>query len=116
MARSAPLGKTISALFIHRAPKAPVPCIASGFGGVGRETHLLDKGMNIDVQYPEIDIDEWRKVYDEFSEPARVTAKWKGLFPDVRHLRLELQLIRINGVRLDKETFTVRPIRPEAGS
>src|SRR3546814_4932964 len=72
--------------------------------------------MNIDVQYPEIDIDEWRKVYDEFSEPARGTAKWEGLFPDVRQLRLESTLIRLNGVRLDKATFTVRPIQTAAGS
>src|SRR3546814_3737827 len=57
-----------------------------------------------------------RKVYDEFSEPARGTAKWEGLFPDVRQLRLESTLIRLNGVRLDKATFTVRPIRTAAGS
>src|SRR3546814_5603958 len=56
MALSATLGKTISALFIHRATKAPGPFFASGFVGVGRETHLLAKGKNIDVQYPEIDI------------------------------------------------------------
>lgn len=113
MALTATLGKTVSVVLVHPGGKTSRPFFSQGALGVNRKTSLPGKGMDIDVSYPRIDIDEWRKVYDQFAAAPHGAALWESeLFPAVRQLRLESDLVLLDGVGLDKVAFTLRPQAP----
>lgn len=110
MALKAELGDAVSLWLVHRAGEAK-PLFRSGRLVVGRAAGTLPpRGFDIDILQPTVNLDEWRRVYDEFSTPVRGAAmRYAKLFPDLRQLRIASPHVELAGIELDNATISVAP-------
>ncbi|HEY9281346.1 MAG TPA: YhdP family protein [Eoetvoesiella sp.] len=110
----ATLGPTVKARFLHRKNDRSASYFDSAALGVSQNPDLLPVGLNIDVRHPNVDIDAWKQVVDEFSKPlAPATLKReRPLLPDVRQFRLQSEKAVFQGLTFDQLTFTARQPEP----
>lgn len=115
MALSATLGSAASLQFVHQ-PGARAP-FQSGRVVVGQAKAAQPaQGLDVLIAYPEVDVDEWRRVYDAFSTPVHGAAWHSNVFPDLRQLRLVSPHVRFAGLDLDKVNLSVAPAQPGSQS
>jgi uncharacterized protein (TIGR02099 family) len=115
MALTLSLGKEIRAIFLHGEDRTRGAYFHSVAVGVNQEPELLPDGINLDIQYPNIDVDSWDAVVTEFSTPLgkATTRRERPLLPDIRQVRLQSRVAQVYGLKLDELTFTARQPRAE---
>lgn len=77
--------------------------------GLGLPPSRLDKGLAVEIQTPEIDLTEWERVVDEFSQPLTPSARAPSpsssklpLLPDLVHLRAQASRLGLYGLTLNR--------------
>ncbi len=115
MALTIALGKEINATLLHGENRYNRAYFHAAAIGVNQKPELLTEGLNLDIRYPNIDVDSWDQVITGFSTSLTKTGGNRGrpLLPDIRQLRLQSREARVYGVRLDELTFTARQPRIE---
>ncbi|GAB2910472.1 YhdP family protein [Paralcaligenes ginsengisoli] len=108
------LGPDISATLLHSTKIKTASYFYAGVAGVNQKPAMLPAGMNVDVQYPEIDAGLWKQIVDEFSVglPNAGARRERPLLPDVHQLRLQAKTVHFRGLDLDQATFTARQPEP----
>jgi uncharacterized protein (TIGR02099 family) len=110
------LDNSIRVALLHRLADTDkkVPYFYAGYVGVNESAPPPPGGMNIDVRYPDIDVDRWKTVVDEFSSFLSDTAmKHEGIvLPDLQQIHVQSALIRFQGARLSQATFTATQPQP----
>ncbi len=101
------LGRTITARLLHRKENKKSSYFYAGTVGVNQSAAMLPQGLNIDVENPQVDMDMWSQVIDEFSTPvADAVRRDRPLLPDVWQLRLQAKTVRFRGLDMDLATLT----------
>ncbi|RTZ41040.1 TIGR02099 family protein [Candidimonas sp. SYP-B2681] len=115
MALTLALGKEMNATLLHSENRRDRAYFHAVAVGVNQKPELLAEGINLDIRYPNIDVDSWEQVITEFSTSlTKATARReRPLLPDIRQLRLQSREARVYGLRLDQLTFTARQPRIE---
>lgn len=116
MALRATLGKDVSLLLVRR--KAPDSASLFGSGVVAVDAPVSappDRGLSVDVSYPAVNVDDWKRVYDAFSTPVpgAPAANWR-VFPDLRRFHLASRHVRVAGADLDDVSFLLAPAQPNS--
>lgn len=108
------LDNNISVSLLHDDAARSGAYFQAGAVGVNQSPSLLRSGLNVDVQYPTVDIDLWNQIIDDFSMPAAKasSARKRPLLPDLQQFRLQAKYVQLQGVQLDHVTFTANQPEP----
>ncbi|NYT61355.1 TIGR02099 family protein [Alcaligenaceae bacterium] len=114
MALAVSLGKTVKATMLHNGSQEKGAYFYAAAVGVDQSPDMLAEGVNLDIRYPTVNIDDWNRVVTEFSTPAdkSSTKRERVLLPGLKELRLQAAQAQVLGVNLDELTFTAR--QPQA--
>lgn len=84
----------------------------AGAVAVGKKAELPASGIVLDVATPHVDIDAWRRVIDDFSQPLEpLTSPSLAVFPEVRRLRIQADTAQLFDSVFDR--FTITAQRPQ---
>lgn len=114
MRLQASLGSNLHASLIHRAAQKGGAFFQAGAIGLNQSPKLPARGLSLDIQYPDLDLDAWSEVIDEFSSPVSDgnTKGGHAVMPAIDQIRLQARRARLHGLTLDQLTFTARQPEP----
>lgn len=113
MQLSVALGAHLRARLLRREGQHQGPYFQSGVIGTLMPDTLPSTGLLVDARYPDIDIDQWRAVVDEFSTPLADSAESaRELFPLVQRTRLQADRMSLYGLELNTATLTAQRQKP----